>query len=109
MKTYRKTKEGQWVVCGPLAEMHLGIVTVAKKDGGAKQETVVKLGTPFTLNGVPHVYGYIAPSLKKLVHVAAGGSAGGKDTKVCWECGCRFTFADARASGGDWQDGYCGC
>ncbi len=107
MTTYRKTKDGQWVVCGPATEVHLGIVTVSKKDGGAKQETVVKLGKPFLLNGTNYVYGYIAPRSKQLVHVAAGSSS--RDTKVCWECGCRFTAADARASGGDWQDGYCGC
>ncbi len=30
-------------------------------------------------------------------------------TKRCWECGCRFTEAEARQYGGDWADGYCGC
>lgn len=31
------------------------------------------------------------------------------ETKECWECGCRFTRADARKHGGDWNDSYCGC
>jgi hypothetical protein len=30
-------------------------------------------------------------------------------TKRCWECGYRFTQAEARQYGGDWADGYCGC
>jgi hypothetical protein len=30
-------------------------------------------------------------------------------TKRCWECGCSFSRADANASGGDWNESYCGC
>lgn len=30
-------------------------------------------------------------------------------TKQCWECGCRFTYADAKSGGGDWSESYCGC
>jgi hypothetical protein len=30
-------------------------------------------------------------------------------TKRCWECGCSFTYAQAKRSGGDWRDSYCGC
>ena len=29
--------------------------------------------------------------------------------KKCWECGCSFTFSDAKRNGGDWRDSYCGC
>jgi Txe/YoeB family toxin of Txe-Axe toxin-antitoxin module len=29
-------------------------------------------------------------------------------TKTCWECGCKFTFADAKRNG-DWGSSYCGC
>lgn len=31
------------------------------------------------------------------------------ETKRCWECGCSFTYADARANDGDWSSSYCGC
>jgi DNA-directed RNA polymerase subunit RPC12/RpoP len=31
------------------------------------------------------------------------------ETRTCWECGRRFTRADARRNGGDWGDSYCGC
>ena len=30
-------------------------------------------------------------------------------TKRCWECGCEFTFAQAKKNGGEWRDSYCGC
>jgi hypothetical protein len=33
----------------------------------------------------------------------------GPATKRCWECGCEFTFAQAKRNDGDWKDGYCGC
>jgi len=29
--------------------------------------------------------------------------------KRCWECGRSFTYAEAKAHDGDWQDSYCGC
>ena len=30
-------------------------------------------------------------------------------TKRCWECGRTFTYRDAKANDGDWNDDYCGC
>jgi hypothetical protein len=31
-------------------------------------------------------------------------------TKRCWECGCPFSYADARANpDSDWSESYCGC
>jgi hypothetical protein len=30
-------------------------------------------------------------------------------TKRCWECGCEFTFGQAKRNDGDWGDSYCGC
>ena len=35
-----------------------------------------------------------------------------KDTderRQCWECGCPFSWADAKNNDGDWNDWYCGC
>lgn len=29
--------------------------------------------------------------------------------KRCWECGCSFSYGDAKRNGGDWGDSYCGC
>ena len=60
MPTYRKTKDGRWVVFGSAATVTAGLVTVTRKDGTTKQETVVSVSKPFDVDGVPHVYGTIA-------------------------------------------------
>ena len=31
------------------------------------------------------------------------------ETRICWECGIAFTYAECRARGGDWVDSHCGC
>lgn len=59
--TYRKTKTGEWVACGPAADLRVGAVTVSKKDGTSKVESITRLGRPFTAGGVEMVYGYLAP------------------------------------------------
>lgn len=41
-----------------------------------------------------------------IVEALKGTSA---PTKRCWECGCEFTFAQAKRNDGDWRDSYCGC
>ena len=33
----------------------------------------------------------------------------GEETRQCWECGCDFTYREAKANDGDWSDSYCGC
>lgn len=38
-----------------------------------------------------------------------GARSGSAPTKRCWECGCSFTYGQAKANDGDWQDSYCGC
>ena len=45
---------------------------------------------------------------QKLVASAPGNSRY-HETKDCWECGRPFTYRQAEAAGGDWQDSYCGC
>jgi hypothetical protein len=30
-------------------------------------------------------------------------------TKVCWECGRVFTYAECKRNDGDWNESYCGC
>jgi len=63
--TYRKTKTGDWVAYGPLSEFFAddgtpkGMVTVTKKSGETKSEAIQKLGRPFDVHGVLHVYGYL--------------------------------------------------
>ena len=62
MISYRKTKQGLWVVCGRVSEIKVGHVTVVKKDGSTKVETVESIGKPFSAPGGDMVYGYLKPS-----------------------------------------------
>jgi len=59
MASYRKTKDEQWVVCGTVAEVRVGTVTVTKASGETKQEQVVSLGKPFQTDKGLLVYGYL--------------------------------------------------
>lgn len=59
--TYRKTKKGEWVVCGPTSSVRPGsAITVTKKSGETKTEQVERVGRPFRSGGVELVYGYLA-------------------------------------------------
>ncbi len=73
--SYRKTREGNWAVFGPVSELKVGTVTVRKKDGTRKDETVVRISKAFIVDGQPHAFGYLAENGK-----ARGGA-------VCGECG----------------------
>ncbi len=112
MIVYRKTKEDKWAVFGPASEVKVGTVTVTKKDQSTKQERVVAVSKSFNVDGVPHCYGYLEE--KKAEGQASTPQVskpqrGNAQTKQCWECGRRFTYADAKANDGDWNDSYCGC
>ena len=65
--TYRKTRQGEWVVFGPRAAMWddlynkpAGSVVVVKKDGSKKIESIARLGSAFQADGVECCYGYIS-------------------------------------------------
>lgn len=58
--TYRKTKQGEWVAYGPASALRVGAVTVSKRSGETKVETVARLGRPFQVDGTAMVYGYLA-------------------------------------------------
>lgn len=60
--TYRKTKSGEWVAYGPATAIRVGTVTVTKKSGETKTETVERLGRTFTVDGTEMVYDYLAKS-----------------------------------------------
>lgn len=62
--TYRKTKQGEWVVYGSAREVKPGAtVYVATKAGKRKPETIVSVGKPFQApNGDRCVYGYLGRS-----------------------------------------------
>lgn len=58
--SYRKSSSGEWVVFGPATIVKPGPVSVVKKDGSRKTETVARVGKPFPVDGVKCVYGYLA-------------------------------------------------
>ncbi|MCL4433313.1 MAG: hypothetical protein M1399_00855 [Actinobacteria bacterium] len=58
--TYRQTKNGEWVVMGDPADIRPGgRVTVTKKDGTTKTETIVSVGETFNTDKGMMVYGYL--------------------------------------------------
>ena len=59
--TYRKTKNDQWVVMAPVADLQAGRkITVTRKDGTTKDEKIDRVGNTFQIDGVDMAYGYIA-------------------------------------------------
>jgi len=57
--TWRKSKSGEWVVCGPVDDVRVGVVTVTKRSGVIEHVEIEKLGRPFqTDDGRTLVYGY---------------------------------------------------
>jgi hypothetical protein len=58
---------------------------------------------------VHQTVGSIRRFIEKSKQNDADKKSGNAETKQCWECGCSFTYHDARSNGGDWQDSYCGC
>lgn len=57
--SFRKANNGNWVAYGPAAAVTIGENTVTKKNGQTSTVWVTRLGKPFNVDGVPHVYGYI--------------------------------------------------
>jgi hypothetical protein len=79
--SYRKTRTGEWVVCGPAHVVKPGkTVTVTKRDGSTKTETIDKVGQSFIKDGVRTVYGYTAKTTRPAS--ARSHGRGG----VCNEC-----------------------
>jgi len=102
MISYRKTKQGVWVICGPVAEVKVGKVTVTKKDGTTKTESIESIGKPFATSSGDLVYGYIKPN--------GNGSNGNghhrpsSSSGRCRECGGPIRDASHHRA----MQGYCG-
>lgn len=59
---YRKTKKGDWVAFGPVAQMVQGQhVTIHKSDGSTERRLVDGKGKAFVVDGIECCYGYLAP------------------------------------------------
>lgn len=63
--TFRKNKQGEWVVFGPASVVRPGRVAVTKKDGRVQSVEIESVGRPFFANGQQMVYGYIAKKAPK--------------------------------------------
>ena len=100
--SYRKTQTGEWVVMGPTSIVKANAtVTVAKKDGSTKVETIAKVGRPFQAQGREMVYGYIARSAWSTTGTRPARNQYGQHREcdecgelatpgtVCWETGLR--------------------
>lgn len=76
---YRKTKTGEWVVCGPVDVVKPGAtVTVHKRDGSTKDETIASVGKTFEVDGVQCCYGRLQRS---------SGTRVREGDRPCWESG----------------------
>lgn len=59
--TYRRTKSGAWVACGPATQVKPGaMVTVTKRSGERQVEHIESVGRIFQADGVEMRYGYLA-------------------------------------------------
>jgi len=89
--TYTKTQKGEWVVLAPAAALKAGAtITVTKKDGTTKTETIESVGRAFERNGRQMAYGYPAKTkTTHRTHSAFCDECGSKATKGtrCWETG----------------------
>jgi hypothetical protein len=79
MLTYRKAMGRDWAVFGPASEMHMGRVTVHRRDGTTSFEVVERISKSFDVDGVPHCFGYIRKHGNSANRSAGGGT--------CAECG----------------------
>lgn len=66
MATFRKNKQGDWVVLGTVDEVVPGaFCRVTKKNGSRRTVFIFEVGTPFKVEGVSMVYGYIGTTQKE--------------------------------------------
>lgn len=87
MATWRKNREGSWVVFGPASEILPDTwVSVSKKDGSTSRTLIATTSRPFDVNGVPHVYGTPAPRESGVGTSSQPRQSGGE---YCAECGSR--------------------
>jgi len=84
--TYAKTKAGEWVAKGPVAIIIEGQVTVTKRDGSSKTETIVRVGKAWTQDGEQIRYGYLAPT--STAPTSAPRTNADDGTHTCRMCRC---------------------
>jgi hypothetical protein len=89
--TYRKTAQGDWVVLACADVLKAGRqISVWKKDGTRKTETIERVGKTFQIDGIDVAYGYIARPARVQNHSRGFcNECGEKATNGtrCWETG----------------------
>ncbi len=86
--TYRKTRQGEWVACGPAAIVRPHqLIDVTRRDGTTRPERVVSVGRVFQAGGQDMVYGY----LDRTRH----GLPASRTAAMCDQCGERRAVTTA--------------
>lgn len=95
--SYRKTKTGEWVAYAPAAAVAGTVeqITVTKRDGSTKTETIERLGRPFVVDGREMVYCYLAKAAWPTTTTTRKPSS-----SPCDECGERRGYIECRDSSG---------
>lgn len=89
--TWRKSKSGEWVVCGPVHAVHVGVVAVTKRSGAVEHVEIERLGKPFqTDDGITLVYGYPAKAERTTTQSSYSSSC-----ENCGEGKARYPAVDS--------------
>ena len=99
--TYAKLRSGEWGIRVVGRAKAGEVVAVAKKSGEHRQEAVQAVLWTDGQSSLCSIRHHDSSQHATSQHPAS--------SKVCWECGRRFTWADAKRYGGDWSESYCGC
>lgn len=85
---YRRTKTGDWVVCGPASIVRPDCtVTVHKRDGSTKMEEIDRVGKTFRVDGIDLRYGYPPPGPRNYTPRRGGGGRRIPAYDRCIGCG----------------------
>lgn len=110
--TYRKTKAGEWVAYGPAAVIRPGTVTVTRRDGSTRTETIERAGKAFTAGGTQMAYGYLARTGRGSGYASAADAAeyrrnrSAYSRRRCVTGGNCSSFGSGQSCGAPDCDGY---
>ena len=104
--TYRKTKNGEWVVYGRAADLTTacrngGQVPVLRRSGDTKHETIARVGRAFTVDGVEMAYGYTGQAAR-----SSSRPRYERHERRCPTDGNCSSFGSGRSCGSPDCDGY---
>jgi hypothetical protein len=105
--TYRRTKSGEWVVMAPASTLRSGqTITVTKKDGSTKVETIAKVGKSFAASGTQMAYGYLTARETSARPTSRCERFAPRNRKACISDGNCSSFGNGRNCGGHDCDGF---